>query len=99
MKISLGNLIAGVSLFLAAGLLSPVTGFAAASPSVTTQPQSQSILTGSNAVFTVVASGNSPLIYQWSFNGTNLANSAHISGVTTTSLTVSNVVASDAGNY
>jgi immunoglobulin I-set domain protein/Ig-like domain-containing protein/VCBS repeat protein len=73
--------------------------FAARVPSVTTQPQSQSIGAGSNAIFTVVASGQLPLNYQWSFNGTNLSNNAHFSGATDTTLTVSNVVISDAGNY
>lgn len=71
----------------------------AAGPSITTQPQDQSAIAGSNAVFTVVASGQTPLFYQWSFNGTNLVDSAHLSGVTNATLTVSNVLAGDAGNY
>src|ERR1044071_561176 len=84
-------------------LLSPQMVFASPSPGITAQPQSQNVQTGSNVVFTVTASGNSPLIYQWSFNGTRLTNSAHISGatnynVTTATLTVSNVTATDAGN-
>src|SRR5262249_7008856 len=37
--------------------------------------------------------------YQWSFNGTNLTNSAHVSGATSSTLTISNVVAADAGNF
>jgi len=73
---------------------------AAAAPSITTQPQSQNIIAGSNAVFTVAASGNTPLFYQWSFNGTNLANSTHIGGATNATLTVSNVFVADGGtNY
>ncbi len=68
-------------------------------PGITTQPQSQNILKGSNAVFAVVASGQAPLAYQWSFNGINLANSSHIKGATTTTLTVSNVTVADDGNY
>src|SRR5258707_12170435 len=72
---------------------------AQSAPSITQQPQSQSLLAGSNATFSVTASGQSPLRYQWSFNGTNLANSAHISGATNATLTVSNILAADAGNY
>src|SRR5208337_416635 len=56
-------------------------------------------LLGSNAAFTVVAGGSSPIFYRWSFNGTNLTNSAHISGATNATLTVSNVTAADAGIY
>jgi alpha-tubulin suppressor-like RCC1 family protein len=63
------------------------------------QPHSTNVLAGSNATFTVVAGGQNPISYRWSFNGTNLTNSAHISGATNTTLTISNVVAGDAGNY
>ncbi|MEO7298408.1 MAG: immunoglobulin domain-containing protein [Verrucomicrobiota bacterium] len=80
-------------------VLTPCNGFAQLVPNITTQPQNQSVVASSNATFTVVASGQSPLSYQWSFAGTNLTNSAHISGVTASTLTISNVVASDAGNY
>jgi hypothetical protein len=73
--------------------------FSAALPSITTQPQNQSVLVASNAIFSVVASGQSPLNYQWSFKGTNLTNGVHFNGATNITLTVSNVVASDAGNY
>ncbi len=72
---------------------------AAATPSITTQPRGQSVVAGSNAAFTVVATGQTPLFYQWSFNGTNLSNSIRISGATDTTLIVSNIVAGDAGNY
>ncbi|HXA44644.1 MAG TPA: immunoglobulin domain-containing protein, partial [Candidatus Angelobacter sp.] len=75
------------------------TAGAAASPGITTQPLSQSLLAGANATFSVVASGQNPLFYKWSFNGTNLANSLHIGGATNATLTVSNLVAGDAGNY
>jgi len=84
---------AGLMVFAA---LVPRAGFAAG---ITTQPQSQSVVAGSNAVFTVVASGQAPISYQWSLNGANLTNSTHIAGATKATLTVSNVVASDAGNY
>lgn len=72
----------------------------ASAPSITTQPQSQSIIAGSNATFTVVATGQTPLVYQWSYNnGVNLTNNAHISGATNDTLIISNVVAADVGDY
>ncbi|HEX4645466.1 MAG TPA: immunoglobulin domain-containing protein, partial [Verrucomicrobiae bacterium] len=73
--------------------------FAGSPPGITAQPQSQAVLANSNAVFTVTASGSLPLMYQWSFKGINLTNSAHVSGATGTTLTISNVTAADAGNY
>ena len=86
-------------IFLAASFLSPQAAFAAATPSITAQPQDQSELAGLSATFTVVAGGQTPLSYQWSLNGTNLTNSVHIAGATSATLTISNLVAGDAGNY
>ena len=62
-------------------------------PSITTPPRSQTIATGSNAVFTVSAGGTAPLGYQWRFNGTN------ISGANATTFNINNVQFTDAGNY
>jgi hypothetical protein len=62
-------------------------------PSITTQPQSQTVNQGANVTFSVVATGTPPLSYQWQFNGTN------ISGATSTSYTKNNVQSSDSGNY
>ena len=39
-------------------------------PSITTQPASQSIVSGQTASFSVVATGTAPLSYQWQKNGT-----------------------------
>ena len=47
-----------------------------APPLIAQQPQSQSVMMASNALFTMTASGAAPLGYQWLFNGTNLANGA-----------------------
>jgi len=85
--------------FAALILALPRTSLAANSPSITTQPQSQTNLFGSNTVFTVVATGQAPLVYQWSFNSANLVNNSHIGGATGASLTVSNITTADAGNY
>jgi uncharacterized repeat protein (TIGR03806 family) len=62
-------------------------------PSVTTPPQSQSVNQGSDATFTVVASGTAPLSYQW------LCNNNVIPGATSGSYTRANVQSADAGSY
>ena len=64
-------------------------GFA---PSITSQPQSTTVNGGGNASFNAAAAGF-PLNYQWSFNGSN------ISGATSSSLTISNVVPTNLGTY
>ena len=90
------RLLAGI--FFVSMLLLPRAGFAAA-PHITSQPLSTNVLAGSNATFKVTATGSGTLVYRWSFNGTNLTNSTHISDATATTLTVNNITASDAGNY
>ena len=62
-------------------------------PSITTQPVSQTKNVGESCTFSVVASGTTPLTYQWRKGGTN------ISGATSSSYTISSVQLSDAGNY
>jgi beta-lactamase superfamily II metal-dependent hydrolase len=62
-------------------------------PSITTQPASQSVVSGGNVTFSVVAAGTAPLTYQWRFAGVNIA------GQTGSSLTKTSVQSSDAGNY
>lgn len=42
-----------------------------AQPMISTQPQSLAVVVGSNATFSVSATGNGPLTYQWFFNVTN----------------------------
>jgi uncharacterized repeat protein (TIGR03803 family) len=62
-------------------------------PAITNQPQSQAVVAGMDAMFSVGASGTGPLLYQWQFNGTNLASA------TDSRYTVSAAQASNAGNY
>jgi plastocyanin len=62
-------------------------------PTIVTQPQGQSVLAGSNAVFTVAATGTPPLSYQWVFQGTN------IPGATDTAIAILNVKDTNAGTY
>jgi hypothetical protein len=62
-------------------------------PSITSQPKSDTVTAGQNATFSVTATGTSPLSYQWYKNGTA------ISGATSSSYTLTNVQAADAGPY
>jgi hypothetical protein len=62
-------------------------------PSITTQPTNQAVNAGSTAVMVVEVTGTQPLIYQWSFNSTNLA------GATNSMLTLVNVQPTNAGVY
>jgi len=62
-------------------------------PVITTQPLSQSVEAGTPANFTVVASGNPPLSYQWKFNGANIV------GATNAVYTIANAARANAGQY
>ena len=43
-------------------------------PTIATQPANQTVLAGSNAMFSVGVNGTGPFSYQWRFNGANLPN-------------------------
>ncbi len=64
-----------------------------AGPTITTRPSNEVVAAGSTAVFSVTATGLAPLSYQWQFNGNN------ISGATSTSLSITNVQATNVGAY
>ncbi len=66
--------------------------------SITVSPVSFSVLTGSTASFTVVASGDITG-YQWRKDGVDLINGGNISGALTPNLTVSNTTSADEGAY
>ncbi len=61
-------------------------------PAITGQPQNQSVAPGSNATFTVTATGGN-LSYQWLFNA------GTIGGATASSYTVGGAQTNNAGNY
>jgi len=69
------------------------SGSSATAPMITTQPQSQTVTAGANVTFTVAASGSPAPTLQWKKGTTN------ISGATSTTLTLNNVQAGDAGTY
>ena len=62
-------------------------------PVIIIQPTNQTVAVGGTVTLVGLAQGASPLYYQWTFNGTNLI------GATNSSLTLSNVQFSQAGNY
>ncbi len=68
-----------------------VTPATASAPTITTPPASQSVTIGRTAQFSVAASGNAPLTYQWAKNGTP------ISGATAAAYTTPGTTAPDNG--
>ena len=68
-------------------------------PVITAQPASQSALPGQTIVLTVAAAGNQPLSWQWQESGTNLADAGNLSGSATSTLTLQNLAAANAGTY
>ncbi len=64
-----------------------------APPTITSHPQSQTVLVGSTVTFSVNATGSAPMAYQWRFNG------AEIAGATEATFNFSNAQVSDAGDY
>ena len=76
--------------------VSVVPGFA---PSISTQPTNLTVLSGSNAVFFTAVSGTAPLTFQWSKNGTLLANGGNVSGATSNVLTFTAAATNNSGNY
>jgi hypothetical protein len=63
-----------------------------AAPSITSQPQSQTVIAGQTATFTVVATGTAPLAYQWQKNG------AAIAGATAANYTTPVTTTADSGS-
>jgi len=62
-------------------------------PTITAQPTNQTVQRCQNASFSVTAAGDTPLSYQWQFQGTNLP------GATASSYTRFNVRTNHAGSY
>jgi hypothetical protein len=68
-------------------------------PSISAQPQSTNVIIGSDAVFSVTASGSAPLSYQWQRSGTNLSDGGRITGATNALLTIATTITSDSSGY
>ena len=85
---SLGKRVVGAHPYAIA--LAPLT---LTPPSITVQPQPQTVTQGANALFSVGAAGTPPLSYQWLLNGTL------IGGATNSFLSVSNAQSTNVGYY
>lgn len=62
-------------------------------PTITTQPQGQSVTVGASVVFSVVATGKPNPTYQWNKNGNAIA------GATNTTYSITGAQTTDAGTY
>ena len=60
---------------------------------IVTAPVAATVNVGGSTTFTVLASGSTPLNYQWSKNNVNLSGANHAT------LSLANISANDAGNY
>ena len=69
------------------------TGTDPVAPSITGQPQNQTVTIGQTATFTVTAAGSEPLNYKWKKDGSDIA------GATSAMLNIVNAQTSDAGTY
>jgi hypothetical protein len=68
-------------------------------PVIIGQPASQTVALGSNANFTLLATGTPPLGYQWLVNGSDLKEGTKFSGANSNTLGVGNVTIDDLANY
>ena len=81
-------------------------------PVILSQPSNVSLIGGMTATFTAIVSGGLPLTCQWQFNGSNITSNSRLTGskftlvepgniygLATSTLTISTVAVSDAGNY
>jgi hypothetical protein len=68
-------------------------------PAIVSQPQGLIVACGGTASFGVSVSGTPQLYFQWQQNGTNVTRGTVASGLTNSTLTLSNVTAGDAGGY
>ncbi|WP_339833380.1 S-layer homology domain-containing protein [Paenibacillus sp. FSL R7-0272] len=68
-------------------------------PSITSQPGNKTVTAGQTATFSITASGDAPLSYQWKKDGNALTDGENISGATAATLSISNTQSGDAGSY
>jgi glucose/arabinose dehydrogenase len=76
---------------LNSGSIGRITYAQSGAPVITTHPQDRSAAIGESVTFSVVASGNAPLSYQWQRNGLD------ITGANASSYTVNSVATGDNG--
>ncbi len=84
----------------AAGTVTIIDGIpVAAIPSITREPQPQTVNAGSTVVFSAAATGVPAPTYQWEHNGTALSDGNGVSGASGPTLVISGVTPANAGAY
>jgi hypothetical protein len=78
---------------------SNVAAFLPTIPLVTIPPTNQTAIGGTTVTMNVTAVGLPTLTYQWQLNGVTLTDGGRLAGTSTTSLVITGVQGSDAGNY
>lgn len=68
-------------------------------PLLSMQPTNLTLAPGENAVFTVDATGNLPLVYQWQTNGVDINDGRNISGARSSALVITKVTEANNGAY
>lgn len=68
-------------------------------PAITTSPVSQTIASGQNVIFTAAASGNPAPTFKWQKDTVDISNGGRVSGATTSTLTITGALTTDAGSY
>ena len=77
-----------------------ITKHTLVAPIITSQPQAEIKCIGENVTFSITASGTGNLSYTWKKDGVALSNiPGRISGATTASLTLTNIISGDAAIY
>ncbi|HEY9173064.1 MAG TPA: immunoglobulin domain-containing protein [Verrucomicrobiae bacterium] len=71
----------------------PIGQVSGTAPTITQQPQSQTVLAGSTVTYTVAATGTTPFSYQWRKNGNP------VSGAISSTLALLSVQVGDSGTY
>lgn len=78
---------------------SPAVVTISSPPAISSQPAPKSVLVGQNASFTVSASGAPSPTFQWNKGSSPLSDGGVYSGTQTSTLSLTGVTASQAGNY
>jgi DNA-binding beta-propeller fold protein YncE len=81
------------------GTLTVIDGNLPGAPSFASEPESQTVNTGTSVAFDAVANTPSSLTYRWFDNGVPIADGAGISGSSTSMLYLSGVTAANTGIY